>query len=183
MSFSFPKSKKSAYGYEPTEVDAFIAKAREQYARSEADLLASLDLRRTEFKLVKGGYSISAVDSAIDKLEDTFADREISRLRMRGGFEALHERKMEIKLALVGRLERKRGKRFKNTGLILRGYNRRQVERFLTRVEKHIESGDALSLDYVRRIIFKASRGGYAENQVDAFIDRVVELLQIERAS
>lgn len=183
MSFSFPKAKKSVYGYEPTEVDAFIAKAREQYARTEADLLASIDLRRTEFKLVKGGYSISAVDSAIDRLEDTFAERELSRLKARGGYEAIHERAMQIKIALVGRLDRKPGKRFKRTGLILRGYNRRQVERFLARVEKHIESGDALSLDYVRRIIFKASRGGYAENQVDAFIDRVVELLQIERTS
>jgi DivIVA domain-containing protein len=38
-----------------------------------------------------------------------------------------------------------------------------------------------LQLNVVRRAIFKANRGGYVESQVDAFIDRVVEILQIEK--
>jgi DivIVA domain-containing protein len=35
----------------------------------------------------------------------------------------------------------------------------------------------------VRRIVFSAQRGGYAENQVDAFIDRVIQILHYERNS
>jgi DivIVA domain-containing protein len=30
-------------------------------------------------------------------------------------------------------------------------------------------------------VVFNAKRGGYVEAQVDAFIDRVVELLQLEQ--
>ena len=83
----------------------------------------------------------------------------------------------------MGRLERPARKRFKSTGLILRGYSRKEVDSFLVRVSSHIDTRTALSLDDVRKVIFTPKRGGYAENQVDAFIDAVIELLQIEKAS
>jgi len=183
VSFSFPSVKRSTLGYKPEQVDAFIAKAREQYARSDIDLLAATDLRHAEFQLVKGGYSISAVDVAIDRLEDAFATRELERRKARVGDWALTRRADELRELLVGRTDRPKGKRFSRTGLVLRGYSRRQVDAFINVVAEHLVSGEALSLDYVRRIVFKAKRGGYAENQVDAFIERVVELLQIERVS
>jgi DivIVA domain-containing protein len=181
VSFTFPKSK--GRGYEPAAVDAFIAKAREQYAHREANILSSLDLRRSEFPMVSKGYSVSAVDAAIDRLEDAFAKSEIDRKRATGGFDALRDRIVAVKSVLHGRLDRPKRHRFDSTGLVLRGYDRKQVDRFMQSVEAHIETGRELDLNSVRRAVFKLKRGGYAEIQVDAFIDRVVELLHIERYS
>ncbi|MEN9731485.1 MAG: hypothetical protein RL488_795 [Actinomycetota bacterium] len=181
MSFTFPKSKK--LGYEPAAVDAFIARAREQYAHRDANIITSLDLRRAEFPLVKHGYSVSAVDGAIDRLEDAFAKSEIERKRAAGGFDALRDRIVAIKSSLKGRLDRPKRHHFSSTGWILRGYDRKQVDRFMASVSAHIETGRELDLNSVRRAVFKVKRGGYAEIEVDAFIDRVVELLHIERYS
>ncbi len=181
MSFTFPKSKRR--GYEPAAVDAFIEKAREQYSHRDANLMISVDLRQAEFPMVRKGYSVSAVDGAIDRLEDAFAKAEIDRKRAVGGHDALHDRIVAIKTSLTGRLDRPRRRHFSSTGLILRGYDRKQVDRFMVSVEAHIETGRELDLNSVRRAVFKVKRGGYAEIQVDAFIDRVVELLHIERYS
>ncbi|MCX8530634.1 MAG: DivIVA domain-containing protein [Rhodoluna sp.] len=181
MSFTFPKSKRR--GYEPEAVDAFIAKAREQYSHRDANIITSLDLRQAEFPMIRKGYSVSAVDGAIDRLEDAFAKAEIDRKRAAGGYDALRDRIVAIKLLLKGRLDRPKRQHFSSTGLILRGYDRKQVDRFMASVAAHIETGRELDLNSVRRAVFKVKRGGYAEIQVDAFIDRVVELLHIERYS
>jgi DivIVA domain-containing protein len=66
-------------------------------------------------------------------------------------------------------------------GYLLRGYDRKQVDQLCNQVSVHLASGTPLQLNVVRRAIFKAKRGGYVESQVDAFIDRVVEILQIEK--
>jgi DivIVA domain-containing protein len=181
VSFTFPKSKK--LGYEPAAVDAFIARAREQYSHRDANIITSLDLRRAEFPMVKHGYSVSAVDGAIDRLEDAFAKSEIERKRAAGGYDALRDRIIAIKSSLRGRLDRPKRHHFSSTGWILRGYDRKQVDRFMASVSAHVETGRELDLNSVRRAVFKVKRGGYAEIEVDAFIDRVVELLHIERYS
>ncbi len=181
MSFTFPKAKRR--GYEPAAVDAFIDLARVQYADRNARVVTSLELRRAEFPMVKKGYSVSAVDAAIDRLEDTFAKAEIDAKRAAGGFDAILDRVVAIKSTLIGRLERPKRHHFSNTGLILRGYDRKQVDRFMASVSAHIETGRELDINSVRRAVFKVKRGGYAEIEVDAFIDRVVELLHLERYS
>lgn len=183
MSFSFPKAKGRQYGYDPVSVDAFIAKAREQYAHREANLISSVDLRRAEFPLVRRGYSVSAVDGAIDRLEDAFADLETRHQMTTMGFDVIADRIVAIKAVLVGRLTRPKRHRFDSTGFLLRGYDRKQVDRFMASVLAHIDNGTALELNAVRRAVFRLKRGGYAEVQVDAFIDKVVELLHFERRS
>lgn len=180
MSFPFPNAKPRKLGYEPSEVDSFISLAREAYNNLEDG--HSLGIREREFTLVKGGYSVTAVDVAMDRLEDSFSSRRMAAQLAKAGSESLHERANEIRILLVGRLERPIGKRFDSTGLIFRGYSRKQVDAFLVDVSSHIDKRTALSLDEVRKVIFTPKRGGYAENQVDAFIDRVIELLQIEKA-
>ena len=181
MSFTFPKTKK--LGYDPAEVDSFIALAREQFAHREDQVVSASDLRRVEFKLVRGGYSVSAVDGAIDRLEDAFADSEMQKRVANAGLDATRDRVVAIKTLITGRLDRPKRKHFASSGWILRGYDRRQVDRFLASVAAHIETGRELDLNSVRRAVFKVKRGGYAEIQVDAFIERVVELLHLERHS
>ncbi len=181
MSFTFPKTKK--LGYDPAEVDSFIALAREQFAHRDDQVVSASDLRRVEFTLVRGGYSVSAVDGAIDRLEDAFAESEQKKRIATLGFDAGRERLASLKSLINGRLDRPKRQHFSSSGLILRGYDRKQVDRFLASVAAHIETGRELDLNSARRAVFKVKRGGYAENQVDAFIERVVELLHLERFS
>lgn len=181
MSFSFPKADPKQLGYQQFQVDEFVAIARTQYADETQELLTSNQLRNKEFDLVAGGYEITAVDTAMDRLEDAFAAREIQRQKLFRGEFAVNDRLDRIIEIVRGRLIRPKRKKFANVGYLLRGYDRKQVDALLTQVEDHLNSGTRLQLNVVRRAIFKAKRGGYVESQVDAFIDRVVEVLQIEK--
>jgi DivIVA domain-containing protein len=181
VSYSFPTSALDKLGYEKTQVDQFISKARAQYSDSNLELVTSNLLRNTEFDLVHGGYEIIAVDTAMDRLEDAFAAREINHQKQVGGQAAIEDRLERITEIVYGRLLRPNRKKFSNVGLLLRGYSRKQVDLLCEQVTAHLYSGAPLQLNVVRRAIFKADRGGYVESQVDAFIDRVIEILQIEK--
>lgn len=181
MSYSFPFAAPDKPGYDQSQVDEFITKARVQYSDPAIELLTSNQLRNTEFDLVHGGYDIGAVDLAMDRLEDAFAAREISRQKQFRGEHAVQDRLARIVEIVSGRLMRPRRQKFSNVGYLLRGYDRKQVDQLCAQVAVHLASGTPLQLNVVRRAIFKAKRGGYVESQVDAFIDRVVEILQIEK--
>lgn len=180
---SFPRSAPKSSGYVPEQVDAFIAKAREQFSNQHASILESSDLRAIEFDFVQGGYSIGAVDSAIDKLEDTFASREIARQRAKAGDGAVADHLARVQEIVTGRLVRPAKKRFGSTSFLLRGYSKKQVDALCAQLISHFEGGQPIGIEQVRRVIFKATRGGYVESQVDAFIDRVIEALHIEHNS
>ena len=181
MSFSFPKAEPKQPGYVPEQVDAFIAKARDQFANPAAELVTSDQVRNTEFDLVHGGYELAIVDGAMDKLEDSFASRELQRQKTERGSFALDDRYARVVELIRGRVERPRGKRFSNTGLLLRGYSKKQVDALCEHILRHLESGAPLAIDDVRRVVFNVKRLGYVEAQVDAFIDRVIEAIQIEQ--
>lgn len=181
MSFSFPLAQPEKPGYEKSQVDSFVAMARAQYADASQDILTANQLRNTEFDLVHGGYDLVAVDTAMDRLEDAFAAREIQRQKLFRGDFAVNDRLERITEIVRGRLERPKRKKFSNVGFLLRGYDRKQVDLLCAQVADHLNSGNQLHLNVVRRAIFTAKRGGYVESQVDAFIDRVVEILQIEK--
>jgi DivIVA domain-containing protein len=155
--------------------------ARAQYADASQDILTANQLRNTEFDLVHGGYDLVAVDTAMDRLEDAFAAREIQRQKLFRGDFAVNDRLERITEIVRGRLDRPKRKKFSNVGFLLRGYDRKQVDLLCAQVADHLNSGNQLHLNVVRRAIFTAKRGGYVESQVDAFIDRVVEILQIEK--
>jgi len=164
-------------------VDAFIEKARVQYSNPNSELVTSNSLRNTEFDLIKGGFEIAAVDTAMDRLEDTFARREIERQMNLKGQSAVLDRLDRIIEIVQGRLVRPKRRKFSNVGWLLRGYSRSQVDQLCAQIQTHLDSGEKLQLNVVRRAIFKAKRGGYVEAQVDAFLDRVAEILQIEKNS
>ncbi len=179
MSFPFPHAKPNKLGYKPSEVDEFIAVAREVFNANQIDAIPNI--REQEFTLEKGGYSVSAVDAALDRLEDTFAARRLQRLLEAGQRDDLLDRLNELKVLLVGRVERPGGKRFSTTGYIFRGYSRKEVDFFMGQVKAHLDGGEKMSVDDVRKVLFTPKRGGYVESQVDLFIDKVVELIQIEK--
>lgn len=181
MSFTFPKVDSKQSGYLPAQVDAFIARAREQFNDGSANLVTAHDVRNTEFDLIHGGYSPEIVDGAMDSLEDSFASREISRQKIERGSYAVEDRLSRVTELVQGRTERPKGHRFSRTGFLLRGYSKKQVDQLCEHIERHLFSGVEINLAQVRRVVFSAKRGGYVEAQVDAFIDRVVELLQLEQ--
>jgi len=181
MSFTFPRAEKKKPGYSAEQVDAFLVRARAQFTNPVDGGLTAYDVRNTEFDLVHGGYDLAVVDGAMDKLEDSFASRELQRQKTeRGGF-ALDDRYARVADLIRGRVERPRKKRFANTGMLVRGYSRKQVDSLCEHILRHLESGAPLVHDDVRRVVFNVKRLGYVEAQVDAFIDRVIEAVQIEQ--
>jgi DivIVA domain-containing protein len=181
VSFKFPSAASDKPGYDQIQVDSFITNARTQYSDLSLELVTSNAIRNIEFDLVHGGYDIIAVDTAMDRLEDAFSAREIQRQKQTRGEAALQDRLVRITEIVSGRLVRPKKKKFSNVGFLLRGYDRKQVDTLCNQVAEHLASGRSLQLNVVRRAIFKAKRGGYVESQVDAFIDRVVEILQLEK--
>lgn len=181
MSNPFPLNKKSVLGYQVDQVDTIVAKAREQFANPAAGLIKAAELREYEFDLAKGGYSISAVDSALDRLEDAFAEREAKALKVSLGDFAFNDKLSKLSDLIFQRCERPKGKHFDRSGLLLKGYSRKQVDQLLARIYRHLSASQALDVNEVRRITFTTKRNGYAEHQVDAFISRTVELLQLEK--
>lgn len=181
MSFTFPRVDAKKPGYSPEQVDQFLTRARAQFNNPVDGGVTAHDVRNTEFDLVHGGYSPEVIDGAMDKLEDSFASREIQRQRVERGSYALDDRLARVVELIRGRIERPKGQRFSNTGLLLRGYSRKQVDALCEHIVRHLDSEAPLAIDEVRRVVFNAKRGGYVEAQVDAFIDRVIEALQIEQ--
>lgn len=181
MSFTFPRVDAKKPGYSPEQVDQFLTRARAQFNNPVDGGLTAHDVRNTEFDLVHGGYSPEVIDGAMDKLEDSFASREIQRQKIERGSYALDDRLARVIELIRGRIERPKGQRFANTGLLLRGYSRKQVDALCEHIVRHLDSEAPLAIDEVRRMVFNAKRGGYVEAQVDAFIDRVIEALQIEQ--
>ena len=183
MTKKFALTKGRKHGYSVEQVDAFIEMARQQYEKPEGYLLASERVRETEFDLVRGGYNVIEIDSALDRIEDALADRELKRKRESRGEHALVDQMQRTSEIVKTRAERPKKKRFERVSWPARGYNRKQVDVLCNLVLEHLVNSEPLTMSEVRRIVFSAQRGGYAENQVDAFIDRVIQILHIERNS
>ena len=78
------------FGYNARQVDDFLARAREYFNNPEPDdvPITSHDVRAMTFDPAKGGYDPRAVDAALDRLEDVFAQRERDALIRREGEQA-----------------------------------------------------------------------------------------------
>ncbi len=181
MSFTFPRTESKKPGYSPEQVDLFLSRARAQFTNPVDGGVTANDVRNTQFDLIHGGYVPEIIDSAMDKLEDSFASREIQRQKLDRGNYAVEDRHARAVELIRGRLERPKKKRFTNTGFLLRGYSLKQVDAFCEHLSRHLDSQAPITVDDARRIVFNSKRGGYVEAQVDAFIDRVIEVLQLEQ--
>jgi DivIVA domain-containing protein len=182
VTYSFSRSGKRKLGYSMSQVDEFLNMAREQYSDSSKAIVTSLEVRTMRFELEKDGYSISAVDSALEKLEDVFASSEFSQALSSVGYQQFTDELTEIKSLVLDRCRRPKRRRFARRAWPLRGYSTRQVDEFCSQIGNTLESDAQLTVKQVRVATFKSKRGGYAEYQVDAFIEKVVEVLQRQQA-
>lgn len=175
---SFARS--SGMGYNVEQVDALLELAKKQYENPDQILLRASDLRGLRLDLVRGGYSISQVDAALDNLEDHFISAEIAVFRDRFGDAELAKRFEELKQTLQPRLGRAKGKRFTRVSLLARGYDRKKVDELCDQLIGHFNAGVRVPVAKIRRVQFPAVRAGYSMPQVDSFLDRVIEALQLE---
>ncbi len=175
----FQKAK--GRGYNPSQVDALMELARKQYESPEQIILRASDLRGLRLDLVNGGYSISQVDVALDNIEDHFISSEIKEFRNRFGEEELKRRILELQETLIPRLNREPAKRFTKTSLLNKGYDKKEVDALCERILNHFQSKTPIKVSEIRRVQFKPRRLSYSMPQVDSFLDRVIEALQLEK--
>ncbi len=178
----FVRVGRSELGYSTKQVDVFLRRARAYYTSQDADqkALTSHDVRSVSFDPAKGGYEALAVDAALDRLEDVFAQRERDQLVSSHGEEAWLLQIGRISSVLRARLHRGDGERFRRPkGRQTRSYNVTDVDGLCHELLAYFEADKPMSVDVARRAVFAAAKGatGYEESQVDAFLDRVVELM------
>lgn len=176
MSSTFPRERGRRLGYEPQEVDRFITAARSEFERQSGSL-GSVSVRQTAFSMRRGGYATSAVDSALERLEDAFAERERESARRAGGERAFYAGTRQLAKEIIGRLDRPDGRRFTRVGFSRIGYSVQDVDRFAHEARAFFEEGSQVPVDRVRSVAFRAKRGGYSEPQVDLLIDGLVQAM------
>ena len=172
--------QRNQYGYNAKQVDQFMQRARVSFEspQSAARPVKSSDVRAVSFDPVKGGYAAAGVDAALDRLEDALALRERDELVAERGEEAWLREIGRLAGLLRGRLHRPDGERFRRPAKA-RSYNTADVDELCHELIGYLENDKPLSVDNIRRAVFRPATGkdGYEENQVDAFLDKVVELM------
>jgi len=179
---TFPRAGRMAKGYDVEQVEAFLARARSAYEQgAPGSAMTSWHVRTVGFDLVRGGYDVEAVDAALDRIEDAFARREKQRGEERVGPGGWQTQLRTQEQSLRAQLARPDGQRFpRGSGLELT-YDLDQVDELCRRIDEAFATGRMLAPNAVRMAVFKSRRGsrGYREASVDAFLDRVVELLVV----
>lgn len=205
----FERVGRGKYGYNTRQVDEFVSRVRNRYATNDSSgtssappragspdggsrragshragprgsgELTSRDVRSVAFDAARGGYDPHAVDLALDRFEDIFAQQERRQAEAEGDSERLLAAARGTAL-IAGRLHRPAGERFRRpTRRRVPSYNVEDVDALCDRLLRHFDDGAALSVDIPRSAVFREAKGaeGYEEAQVDAFLDRVVEVM------
>ena len=170
MTFSLVKAP--AKGYDVATVDAFIAGAQ-----AGDSAVSSNQIRSATFPVVKGGYSISAVDSALESLEDAVAEREHRDRVSRSGADAATAESRALAQDILNRIAREPRNRFRGAPLFTYGYSRTDVDEFTDRIRAFYMDGGLLSRSDVRGVTFRPQLGGYHEGQVDLLLDELVRVM------
>lgn len=178
---TFRRVERSSYGYSVAQVDDFMDRGRAVFEDPAHDRpLTSTDVRKVAFDPARGGYEAAQVDHALDILEDALARRERDRLISSEGEEAWLGEVGRLSALLRQRLYRPDGEKFRHPSKSrTQGYGVPEVDALCKDIVDYLEHDHALSVDDVRRASFPPAKGqdAYEEAQVDAFLDRVVELM------
>ncbi|GAB3616843.1 hypothetical protein GCM10027416_14000 [Okibacterium endophyticum] len=179
MSPTFPPARKRSRGYDRSEVDEFLDRARRAYDEPdtvEPSLTAS-QIRHMSFGLTRGGYSTTHVDAALERLEDAFALRERERALQSSGKSEWLQSARQTAQVILNRLTRPAGRRFARAGFLTQGYNCADVDALADRLVDYFQTGKPIGIDRVRTAVFRPQRGGYREAQVDLVLDAVVDVM------
>lgn len=182
MTDMFPRVGLLRQGYDRAQVEEFFANVRAAYERPVVDPngLTPLDIRHAAFDIRGRGYKTTAVDAALDRLEDAFAARIREQAVQVSGVNAWHAHLAERAQVLYERLRRPEGERFSQPKLLRRGYKTGDVDALLDRITAFFDKGEPLAANDLRTAIFKrrAKWRSYDESKVDAYVARAVDILQ-----
>ena len=170
----FPRVRRLARGYAVRQVDGYLERVERALAGGRIETgTSAAAIRRAAFDLVRGGYDPAAVDAALDELEE----RALAVEAEIGAGPAGRQLASEVG-ALRARADARRGARFPRTGWLRRGYQPEGVDALLDAIAAALDgTGGGLDADAVRRSVFRPRRGGYDEDSVDNYLDRVVDVL------
>lgn len=178
VSVVFDRVRKQQRGYHVEQVDEFMARARQQIdAPQDPPAVTASDVRTVAFDLQRGGYDISHIDAALARLEAALSLRERQSVIAAVGDDAWTEQARERARVVLARVRRPEGQRFVRAGAIRYGYSIRDVDALADRIANFLTKGEPLTADDIRDIVFRRRRNGYAEWQVDALLDRVIEII------
>ncbi|ACQ80751.1 conserved hypothetical protein [Beutenbergia cavernae DSM 12333] len=179
MTRMFPTVGRMSRGYDREEVDTFFSRARAAYEGTNgAAQLTGQDVRQAAFDLVRHGYSTTAVDAALDRLEAAFVQRERAEFVADRGQAAWMHEVADRATTLYGRLTRPENERFAQPEHG-HGYDTEDVDALLDRLVDYFDAGVPLTASEIRSATFRSAprTRAYAEGPVDAFLDRVVDVL------
>ena len=164
-------------GYDPEIVTEFLERAKRVFEGLEEGVTSS-DIRSQVFPLVsKDGFATKAVDEALWRLEEAFAEKERQEQTHSVGedtyFREIRDRAQEI----LDRSARPAGEKFRTVSLIRPGYHRGDVDAICDDIARYFQQEANLSVAAVRQATFRTSLGGYDEAQVDALIDETVSVM------
>lgn len=171
------------WGYSPEDVDDYFSRVEAAITAprgQDAPEFTSSDLRAAVFGRARGGYQPAVVDAAMDQLEDTLDLRENRDYIDSHGRQAWEEQVGALSDLIFGRLERPDGNRFRRpSGSSSRGYAVVDVDALCHAVVEELSTAESVHPDRVRSAVFGPAVGerAYEEQQVDAFLDKLVELL------
>ena len=177
MSTTFPRTRGSQRGYDIDEVEDFLEDAHRAFTGEASSTVITSELvRRVAFTMRRGGYQPDAVDAALERLEDVFAEREREQALAERSEEWYADARASAQV-ILDRLVRPRGQRFRRVGALTGGYSVREVDALSDRITSYFQEGTPIELEQLRTVAFSAQRGGYLESQVDLLIDRVTQVM------
>lgn len=168
----FERTGRLRKGYHRAQVEDFLQRAKRVWDDGgPPGPVTSWHVRTVGFDMRRGGYLVDEVDKALDRIEDAFVSRE-----ERSGPASWRE----AEDAVLARLERDDGQRFPRAGGLRAGYRVAEVDDMCRRVREHLVLGRPLTVQQVRTSVFRVGRGsrGYRETAVDAYLDRVVDVMR-----
>lgn len=177
---ALPRCAPSVDGYDVAEVDSFLAAVEQGLGAARSGAVGSAEVRCAVFAGARGGYRPDAVDDVLEAAEDALAAAEREEfLRVRGP-EAWQEHVAALTALVRARLTRPRTERFRRPSRSgTRGYSAAHVDVLCERIGARLDGTGSLEPAELRRAVFPSAQGerSYEEQQVDAFLDRAVQLL------
>ncbi|MFE7632208.1 hypothetical protein [Kocuria sp. NPDC057446] len=187
-----PRCPPSERGYDVAQVDDFLAAVQAALRNSRSGAGAepggaavlSTEVRGAAFSGARGGYRPAAVDELLEAAEESLAAAEREQCLRERGPEAWQEHLDALTRLLRNRLDRPRTQRFRRPSRPRApGYSAAHVDVLCERLRDRLEGTAPLEPRELRRAVFPLVHGerSYEEHQVDAFLDRAVQLLLASR--
>jgi len=173
----FARAEKGMSGYDPDAVTDFLDHARRVFEGSEEGL-TSADIRAKVFPLVaKDGFATKAVDEALWRLEEVFADKERSAETEKHGEEVYYQDVRERAQEILDRAARPAKSKFRSVSFLRPGYHPGDVDELCAEIVSYFQQERQLSVSTVRAATFRTLLGGYDEAQVDSLLDQTVSVM------